>query len=95
MFKPKPPVEKTGLEKARDDSLIELNSFHADQDEYAKVMAHVKTLTELIQLEKPEKLSPNTLATVLGNAFIAVLVVGYESKNVVTTKVIPFLNKAK
>jgi hypothetical protein len=40
-------------------------------------------------------LSPNTMATVLGNAFIAVLVVGYESKNVVTTKVIPFLNKAK
>ena len=89
----KRPVEKTGLEEARDEVLAELRGQMADTEEYAKLIAHVKTLSELIDKEKSEKLSPNTIAIVLGNAFIALVVVGYESKNVVTTKVIPFLTK--
>lgn len=95
MFTPKPPDEKTGLEKARDDALLELNSFHAEQDEYKKIIQHVRTLSELIDLEKSERLSPNTLAVVLGNAFVAVLIVSYEQKNIVRSTVLSFLQKAK
>jgi hypothetical protein len=58
-------------------------------------MVHVKTLTELIRLEKRERLSPNTMALVAGNAITALLVVGYESKNVVTSKAQSFMLKFK
>lgn len=91
----KKPIEKSGLEEARDTALEELRSFEVQTDEYKKIMKHVKTLSELIDTEKSEKLNVNTLAIILGNAVIALLVVGYESKNVVTTKVFPFLNKLK
>ena len=85
--------EKTGLEKARDDALLNLANFMPDDEKYSEIMVHVKTLTELIKLEKREGVSPNTLAIILGNTIIGLIVVGYESKNVVTTKVLPFLSR--
>lgn len=88
------PVEKTGLEKSRDQLLSEMQGLSAGGAEYQKRMVHVKTLTKLIDLEKSEKLSPNTLAVVFGNAVITVIVVAYESRNVVSTKVKDFLTKA-
>ena len=91
----KKPTEKSGLEKARDEALSELQSFTSDMAEYDKIIVHVETLSKLIDMEKSEKLSPNTVAMILGNAVIALVVVAYESKNVVTTKVLPFLGKIK
>lgn len=95
MFINKAPAEKTGLEEARDTLLLELKSFSADDEEFAKMMVHLKTLTELIDLEKSESLNPNTVALVIGNAIVAILVIGYESKNVVTSKVLNFMLKLK
>ena len=89
----KSPAIKTGLQEARDKALEELKNFSAAEPQYKALLAHVKTLTKLMASEKSEKLSPNTLAIVLGNAFITLVVVGYESKNVVNTKVLPFLTK--
>lgn len=85
---------KTKLEEARDEALIELHECTAGDDDYEKIIKHVKTLTKLIDLEKSEKLSPNTIAVILGNTVIALFVVGYESKNIVTTKVQTFIQKA-
>jgi hypothetical protein len=93
MFKWRPPREKTGLEKARDEALSELQGFTADTAEYKQIMKHVKELTKLIDLEKSERVSPNTLLVVLGNVGIAVLVVAYEHHDIVTTKVLGFLHK--
>lgn len=95
MFKRRSSKEKTGLVKARDDALLELQGFEAHNAEYLRIMVHVKALTQLIDLEKPERLSPNTIAVILGNGIIALIVVAYESKNVVTTKVQSFMLKVK
>ena len=95
MFNRKAIKEKTGLEEAREVALSELASYSSHDDEYSKIMDHVKTLSELIDAEAPEKLSPNTVAVVLGNVGIGLLFTIYESKNVVTTKVVPFLMKLK
>ena len=89
------PRKRTELEVTRDEAIAELRVLTAEDPAYAKIMAHVQTLSNLILAEKPERLSPNTLAVVLGNAGIAVLVVGYEHGNVITTKVQSFLSKAK
>lgn len=90
----KTKAEKTGLEEARETLLSELASYSADDPSYSKMMVHVKTLTELIDLEKPEGLSPNTLALIIGNSIVAMVVVSYESKNIVSSKVLNFLMKA-
>jgi hypothetical protein len=94
MFTMKAKAEKTGLEEARDTLLIELKNFQADADEYTKMMVHLKTLSELIKAESHERLNPNTVALVSGNVVIALMVIGFEKTNVVTTKVVPFLLKA-
>lgn len=93
MFNWKFPREKTGLVKARDDLFSELNGYTADEPQYSKIMIHVDTLSKLIDSEKSERLSPNTALVVVGNVVIAVIVVAYESRNVITTKVVPFLGK--
>lgn len=95
MFTMKAPATKTGLEEARDTALLELKNFSADDKEYSTMMIHVKTLSELIAAEKAETLNPNTMAIVVGNAVVALLVIGYESKNVVTSKVLSFMLKLK
>lgn len=89
------PTEKTGLEEARDQAFLELKNFTVDEDDYTKIMVHIKTLSELIDNEKSEKLSPNTVAMILGNIGIAVMFTIFEKQNVVTTKVIPFLMRSK
>ena len=91
----KPSYVKTELQAARTAALEELEKLTADSDEYQKIMRHVETLTELINSEKSEKLSPNTLAIILGNISIAGLVLWFERDNVMTTKLFPFLTKDK
>ena len=95
MFNLTSPHKESGLELARDKALSELTNFSADDAEYERMIVHVKTLTELIDLEKSEKVSPNTVALILGNIGVALLVIGYESKNVVTSKVLSFLLKTQ
>jgi len=94
MFHPFAKSEKTGLEEARDQALLELKNFTTDDALYEQTLKHVKTLSKLIEAEAHEKLNPNTVALIAGNAFVALIVVSYESKNVVGTKVISFLMKA-
>jgi hypothetical protein len=74
--------------------LFELKSYTPNDDEYKKIMKHVKTLSKLIAEEKAETLSPNTVFIVLGNVLVGVLFTTYERTNIVTTKVIPFLMKS-
>lgn len=98
MFKWRKTTEKTGLEKAQDQALVELATFSPEDPQYEKIMKHVKTLSKLIEAEKPDKrerLSPNTIALIVGNAVVGLLVVGYEKENVVTSKVQTFMLKFK
>lgn len=88
-------TEPTGLEAARNDALLVLATFDPveDADQYTKTITHVETLSKLIAAEQREKLSPNNVMLALANIFIALKVVNYEETNIVTTKVLPFLNK--
>lgn len=93
MFHWKTSEKKTGLEQARDQALLELNNFTTEEPEYEKIIKHVKILSKLIAAEKHERLSPNTVAIIIGNAFIGLAVISYESRNVMTTKVLSFMQK--
>ena len=95
MFKPKLPVQKTELQTVRTLAIARLQGFDPESDEYKKIMKHIAELSKLIDAERPEKLSPNTIAVILGNLGIASLVLWHERDNVLTTKIFPFLGKPK
>ena len=95
MFTLKPSAVKTELQVVRTNAIAGLKDLAPDSDEYKKVMAHVETLSKLIDSESREKLSPNTIAIILGNVGIAGMILWHERDNVLSTKLLPFMSKAK
>lgn len=87
--------EKTGLENAIDQVLLEMQGFSADDDEYAKMVNQLETLYKLKVVDKPERVSYDTLAIIAGNLVGIVLIIGYERTNVITSKVLSFLLKTR
>lgn len=88
-------TEKSELESARTSALARLAMLVPGDDDYKKVADEVQRLSAQIQAEKPkpERLSPNTVAVILGNAGIAAAVLWFEQDNVVKTKLQNFLAK--
>lgn len=95
MINLKLPVKKTELQTVRTSAIAGLKDLAPDSDEYKKIIAHVEALSKLIDAEKPEKLSRNTVAVILGNVGIAGMVLWFERDNVMNTKLFPFLGKPK
>lgn len=92
MFTLKKSTEPTGLEKAIDQLLSEMANFSGDDDEYAKMVDQLQKLYNLKTVDqRPEKVSLNTLATIAGNLAGIIIIVGYEQRNVVTSKALGFL----
>lgn len=95
MFTPSTPAMKTGLEKAIDDLLNEMNSVSSDSEEYSKMVDQLVKIYNLKDVDRPKRISPDTLATVLGNLAGILLIVGHERANVVTSKALGFVLKLK
>lgn len=89
-------TEKSELESARTSALAALSMQVPGSDDYRKIANEIERLSAQIQAErpKPERLSPNTLAIVLGNAGIAAAVLWFEQDNVVKTKLQTFITKS-
>lgn len=95
MFNLTPSTQKTELQAARTVAINELENHDPSDEDYKEIVLRVETLTELINSEKSEKLSPNTIAVIAGNLAVAGLVLWYERDNVMTTKLFPFQIKPK
>lgn len=94
MFNPE-PTEKSRLDQAIDAIFDEMSDLRSDEEDYATM---VNQLTKLYALKEPEskkRVSPDTLAIVAGNLLGIILIVGHERANVVTSKAIQFVMKAK
>lgn len=85
--------KKTELEEVRTEALSALEGLSPTTDEYKATMKQIKVLSELIDAERPDRLNPNTILTVLGNVSIAGLILWHEREHVITTKMFPFLGK--
>lgn len=95
MFTTKRPDEESGLEKAIDEVLREMASRASDSDEYAAMVDQLTKLYKLKEIDIPQRVSPDTLAIVIGNLAGIILIVGYERANVVTSKALSFLLKLR
>lgn len=87
--------EKTGLDKAIETILSEMEGYTCDEDEYDKMSDQLKKLYKLKALDKPERVSKDTLAIITGNVLVAVVIVAYEQKHIITTRAGTFLLKAR
>lgn len=94
MFTPVPNEQKLKLDDAIDECLRDMAGTRADSDAYARMMKRLKQLHALKEQETKRRVSPDTLAIVLGNIAVVLIVVGYEKANVVTSRALSFLQKA-
>jgi hypothetical protein len=91
----KPQPEQTGLQNAIDEILREMQGFTAETDEYAKMVSQLEKLYALKACEKPDRVSMDTMAIVLGNIIGVIIIVGYERTNVVTSRALNLLFRFK
>lgn len=86
--------EKSALDVAIEERIEELDiSDNSDQDE-AKI-ENLKDLVEVKEkLEGPKRsIDPNTILTIAGSLAGALLILGYEKANAVTTKAFGLVQK--
>lgn len=84
-------TRKDGVQTAIDDLLKRMSQEDPLSDDYSKMM---KSLQKLYKMrENPRRVSPDTIAVILGNIAVVLLIVTYEKHNVVTTKALGFMQK--
>jgi len=95
--KPSAPAELSGLDKVIADAEHAMISLTIATPEYKLA---VKELTKLYAIKKEaststRRVSPDTVALIVGNILVTAMVVGHERANVVTSKALQFALKAK
>lgn len=95
MFKLTKRDKRTNLEKEIDRILCQANYISPDTEEYAKIMENVEKLYKAKSYEKSRSVSPDTIAVVLGNLLGIGLILGYEQRNVITSKALGFVLKGR
>lgn len=94
MFAEKLRPEVLELNKAITDVHAHLSDYPPESEEYA---AMADQLVKLYAQKKElpcSRVSYDTLLTVSGNILGILIIVGYESRNVVTSKALGFIGKA-
>ncbi len=91
MFKKKKPDK---LDLAINDVLTRMRVIGCDADEYRTLVVYLDRLMEMKKERKPRfSVSPDTIAIIVGNVVIALIIVKYEKADVITTKAKDFLLK--
>lgn len=93
MFTLKKEPEK--LAKAIDSLIDELDSVNGDSDEYTKMVENLVKLTKIASEKTKIKISPDTVLAVAGNLAGILLILNYERVNVVASKALGFVHKAR
>lgn len=94
MFALKPPAGTSELDEAITSALRQLDSLPAYSDEYIQILNQVERLSALKTTNRRQRVSPDTMALVLGNLVGIVLIVGYERANVMSSAAKAFVLKA-
>lgn len=87
--------EPTKLEKAIDDLLDDMDTVTGDSDEYTKMAENLVRLTKIVSEKTKIQISPDTVLAVAGNLAGILLILNYERVNVVATKALGFVHKAR
>jgi hypothetical protein len=89
------PQNDPGLDEAIADLLSELKGFTGETDEFKKMMHHLETLYKIKAQEAPDHVSRDTMAIIAGNLAGIIVILGFEKANVITSKAMSFVMKAR
>lgn len=92
---PRTPKKSEKLDEVIDEVLDDLKGEEPYSSRYAASIDKLERLYKLKRTPAREKVSPDTLALVIGNLAAVAIVVGYERGNIITSKAWSFLLKAK
>lgn len=91
----KPEKKAHQLDPVIDELLKELNDYPGYSEDYAKRVEQLEKLYKLRDGKTPDPMSQDTLVVVGGNVLIALILIGFEQKHVITTKAISFFSKLR
>lgn len=90
MFAKKDKPEPSALENAIEDALVNLSPH---DDDYTEKVQAVERLYKLKEIDSPQRVSPDSIALIIGHLTGIAMIVGYERANVVTSKAVGFVKK--
>lgn len=93
MFKTRTPSEPTALDETIEDLLKHMRAVEEDSEQYSKMADQLVKIYELKKHDASPTVSPDVLATVIGNLLGIVLIVGHERAHIVTSKALLFVQK--
>lgn len=85
--------QPTKLDEAIDAATAELATLKTTEPDYEKTLAKVKELYALKEKNSPKRVSPDTLAVVLGNLVGIIWITNHERIHVITSKALGFVLK--
>jgi hypothetical protein len=96
MFTKKPSREIELLDSAIDEIIREMDGVTTDTKDYSNMTDQLVKLMKLKkELTSSMKVSPDTLAIIAANLVGIVLIIGHERVNVIASKALSFVMKAK
>jgi hypothetical protein len=87
--------KRTNLEKAIDMVIKNMANYSPDSEEYAAMAENLERLYKAKANECNRRVSPDTVAIIVGNLLGILLILGYEKANVITTKALGFVIKGR
>lgn len=78
------------IDEPIDKVLNELKEYDPESEEFATQLSFLERLTKIKNVERRDRVSPDTIAIVAGNLLGILIIVMYEQKHVMTSKAFGF-----
>lgn len=95
MFGRMPKEVKSKFNEAMMRILDDMIAFGPDSPEYPSLMTQLERITNVRKVEPRRRLNYDDLPMVVGNIVVAVIIVAYEHKHVITTRAKDFLLRSR
>lgn len=89
------PKNEDGLDEAMASLLLEMKEYSGAEEDYQKMVRQLDLLCKIKAMNKPDRVSMDTLATIGGNLAGILLILHFEKANVITSKALSFVMKAR
>lgn len=94
MFTRKPPTEESVFDEAIANALKQLDAVPAYSDEYIKIVNQIERFHSMKTSNRPQRVTPDTKAIVIGNLVGILAIVEFERAHVAASKALNFVMKA-
>ena len=89
------PKHQRMLESELDRALVRLRTEMPTSEDYAKTLSLVERLNGMLDKDIPEAVSKNTMLIVGGNLLGIILILKHEHLNIITSKALGFVIRAR